>query len=57
MEVVWVANHNAHTYFGLQVLGRLPPEMRAQCPEDLPVLQLGLYGPAPLLFTRWDKNL
>ena len=46
-----MANHNAHTYFGLQVLGQLPPDLRELCTEDLPVFHLGLYGPDPLIFS------
>ena len=56
MEVVWLANHNAHTYFGLQVLGQLPPDLRELCTEDLPVFHLGLYGPDPLIFSLWTKK-
>ena len=57
MEVVWLANHNAHTYFGLQVLGQLPPDLRELCTEDLPVFHLGLYGPDPLIFSLWTKKI
>ncbi|MFR1232429.1 MAG: hypothetical protein ACLSCQ_01795 [Evtepia gabavorous] len=52
-----MANHNAHTYFGLQVLGQLPPDLRELCTEDLPVFHLGLYGPDPLIFSLWTKKI
>ena len=52
-----MANHNAHTYFGLQVLGQLPPDLRELCTEDLPVFHLGLYGPDPLIFFGPRKSL
>ena len=54
--VVWLANHNAHTYFGLQVLGQLPPDLRELCTEDLPVFHLGLYGSGPADFLPLDQE-
>ena len=51
-----MADHNAHTYFGLRVLEQLPPDLRQLCTGDLPVFHLGLYGPDPLIFSFRTKR-
>ncbi len=51
-----MADHNAHTYFGLRVLEQLPPDLRQLCTGDLPVFHLGLYGPDPLIFSFRTKK-
>lgn len=52
-----MADHNAHTYFGLRVLEQLPPDLRQLCADDLPVFHLGLYGPDPLIFSFRTKKI
>lgn len=52
-----MADHNAHTYFGLRVLEQLPPDLRQLCTGDLPVFHLGLYGPDPLIFSFRTKKI
>lgn len=52
-----MANHNAHTYFGQQVLAQLPADLKKLCTEDMPVFQLGLYGPDPLIFSFLTKRI
>ena len=42
-----MADHNAHTYFGQEVMKRLPRDLRSHCTADLPAFHLGLYGPDP----------
>lgn len=56
-EVVPLANHNAHTYFGQQVLEQLPTDLKKLCTDDQPVFQLGLYGPDPLIFSFLTKKI
>lgn len=52
-----MADHNAHTYFGLRVLEALPPDLRQLCADDMPVFHLGLYGPDPLIFSFHTKKI
>ena len=46
-----MADHNAHTYFGLRVLEQLPADLRTHVSGDMPAFHLGLYGPDPLIFS------
>ena len=54
-EILTMADYNAHTYFGMRVLERLPAALRRQCAEDLTVFREGLYGPDPLIFLLRTK--
>lgn len=56
-EVVPLANHNAHTYFGKQVLSQLPADLKKLCTDDPQAFQLGLYGPDPLIFSFLTKKI
>ena len=51
-----MADHNAHTYFGQEVMKRLPRDLRSHCTADLPAFHLGLYGPDPLIFSFQTKK-
>ena len=53
--MVPLANHNAHTYFGQQVLDQLPTDLQKLCTDDKQAFQLGLYGPDPLIFSFLTK--
>ncbi|MDY3014515.1 MAG: zinc dependent phospholipase C family protein [Evtepia sp.] len=51
-----MANYNAHTYFGMRVLEKLPPDLKNLCAGDLPVFRMGLYGPDPLILSFRTKK-
>ncbi len=51
-----MADHNAHTYFGLRVLEQLPADLRTHVSGDMPAFHLGLYGPDPLIFSPSDQT-
>ena len=51
-----MADHNAHTYFGQEVMKRLPRDLQSHCTGDLPAFHLGLYGPDPLIFSFKTKK-
>ena len=52
-----MADHNAHTYFGLRVLEQLPADLRTHVSGDMPAFHLGLYGPDPLIFSLLTKHI
>lgn len=52
-----MADHNAHTHFGLRVLDALPKDLRSWCTQDMSVFHLGLYGPDPLIFSFRTKKI
>lgn len=57
MEVVWLANHNAHTYFGLQVLGQLPPDLPRTLHRGSAGVPPGPLWSGPLIFSLWTKKI
>lgn len=52
-----MADHNAHTYFGLRVLEQLPADLQENFTGDMPAFHLGLYGPDPLIFSPLTKHI
>lgn len=52
-----MADHNAHTYFGLRVLEQLPADLQENFTGDMPAFHLGLYGPDPLIFSPLTKHV
>ena len=52
-----MADHNAHTYFGLRVLEQLPADLRTHVSGDMPAFHLGLYGPDPLILSLLTKHI